>query len=554
MSFLPQSTIDDLPDEVLALILKLVADLPADPRARLPFPVAAGRVSQRWRNVVLGSPELWTTICISHRSRSWIWVPVFLRRSRAQPLDISINLESYLYRDGTPCFPAPIPLSRALTMLGAHIGRWRGVSLRGYLDQGSEFCEYLACSPGAACRLQSVHFSGLGSSRWYSDISSLSELFGNPSFRSLRVNGSMNLDGFAGFKALQSLDIDVSMTFNLNSLEFRQMFEPTSTLTTLVLRNFSPRTAPTDPSHPIEAPTIRSFAVSFSASLYPTNYFPPSAGFQSLTNMFSLPNLEYLEILGGFTENDAIRVPEQWEDALFPHLRTLRLEDVGFSASGLAFIQAFSPGITALELVCTTGNRHLLASRPDAELPWPALGVLTVETLEGVAKLEWLAPFVALRASPGAHTRIAQLTLPPWAPCASLAGDIHPATSVRWLDGAPSAALMDGYPGPGFYVDALDLRAVEFEHVPAPISYCSSCGDWRDSYCYLEDMWEWDPERLEAEFEEEFKVAGELVRAKGMWRELRRGRRRGFKVESKAKAGRSSKRRRCDVREDFCLV
>jgi hypothetical protein len=97
---------------------------------------------------------------------------------------------------------------------------------------------------------------------------------------------------------------------------------------------------------------------------YRNYYSADTGGFDTFTNAFSLPNLEYLEILGGFTgaseEEHGIIVPEEWEVPLFSHLRTLRLEDVGFGRNGLAFLQCLSRNITSLQLIYTEGNSHLL--------------------------------------------------------------------------------------------------------------------------------------------------------------------------------------------------
>ncbi|KAJ6505808.1 hypothetical protein C8R47DRAFT_967607, partial [Mycena vitilis] len=62
-----ESPIEQLPDEVLAAILKLGADSPIPTRdlRALPFSIAASRVSCRWRAVAINCPELWTTIRLS---------------------------------------------------------------------------------------------------------------------------------------------------------------------------------------------------------------------------------------------------------------------------------------------------------------------------------------------------------------------------------------------------------------------------------------------------------------------------------------------------------
>ncbi|KAJ6528243.1 hypothetical protein DFH09DRAFT_935318, partial [Mycena vulgaris] len=183
MNWIPKSTADNLPDEVLATILKLLADLPLPLLDRTPpAPVAASRVNRRWRTVALGSPELWTNIRISHRSRSFPWAAVFMRRSGSYPLDISINLESYRARDKI-AYDAPLPLSKALTIVGSHIGRWRTLALRGWRPQVEEFNKFVAQAPVAPSRLESAHLSVMES---YDEHSSPVRLFQGGALRSLR--------------------------------------------------------------------------------------------------------------------------------------------------------------------------------------------------------------------------------------------------------------------------------------------------------------------------------------------------------------------------------
>ncbi|KAJ7617810.1 hypothetical protein FB45DRAFT_932739 [Roridomyces roridus] len=88
-------TVEILPDEVLGVILKLVADSPMN-LAAPPTPIVAARVNRRWRSITLSYPELWTTIRISHRPHSLRWASISLACSRTLPIDISINLEACL--------------------------------------------------------------------------------------------------------------------------------------------------------------------------------------------------------------------------------------------------------------------------------------------------------------------------------------------------------------------------------------------------------------------------------------------------------------------------
>ncbi|KAJ7856317.1 hypothetical protein B0H13DRAFT_1178165 [Mycena leptocephala] len=549
-------SIDTLPDEVLAVILKLAADSPVLAWLRKPpFPVTVSRVSRRWRVVTLASPELWTTIRLSHRSRSWSWATVFAKRSGSSPLDISINLEAYAlnkdsehgyeHRHG---YELPVSIHKALAIVGPHIGRWRTFALRCWEHQVEQLREFLEFSPGAASQLQSAHIS-LVNWRYWEELPPLPQLFGIPSLRSFRANCRLDLVDFTAFRAVQSLDIDCGdLSWHLHTL--RPILGPWSPLRTLIIRNFYPQLTPL--ADPIEASTIQSLAVSFSRPFFYRRYYEADmlGGFETFTNTFSFPSLEYLEIVGGFTGGIAAdrntTVPEEWEAPLFPHLHTLRLEDVGFGRKGLTFIQSLSRGITALQLIYTTGNQFLLQEH-GGDAPWPALRALTVETqTQDISTVtpEWLALFIAKRASLGPHGRILELTLPSWPEGVSLTVQSPP--RVRRLCDGPSPALMDGFPGYGFYVDEYDMRAKDFEHVETPERRSCSC-----YWTWYEDLLDWEVE-VNKEIAEAFEMSGELVRTKGVLKELKKKRRRNWKVDRRLNVERrSSRRQRCDITEDF---
>ncbi|KAJ7615645.1 hypothetical protein DFH06DRAFT_1239695 [Mycena polygramma] len=529
MICLPKSSADSLPDEILATILKLVADLPvlASRRTR-PAPVAASRVSRRWRIVALGSPELWTNIRISHRPWSWTWAAVFVKRSLSYPLNITINLEAWRYSYGE-IDEAPIPLDRALAIVGPHINRWRTFALRAFPWQFEQLATFVGQSTVLASQLESAHLSsiyGTGELR-------LGNLLGGQSFRDLRIRRLCIPSDMATFNGLRSLDITFSVHV-VSAPEFRQLFGPLSQLTTLIIRKWWHRYEHV--IEPIDGSTIQSLVIDFSEHLYESAYRDVRwPGFESFTNIFSLPNVEHLEIIGGFSgsrrENYRIPLPEEREAPLFPHLRVLRLEDVGFSRHGLAFIQCFSCNISSLQLVYTKGMPHLLTN-PAA---WPALRELTVEMAAGVVDLEWLAPFVVTRASLGMP--LSDITIPPWVQnIASRLMVVQPVPAIHWQRPGPSPGLMDGHCGPGFYIDEYDMRAVDFEHVPFPPIPTGDIEGW-----FWQSGWvQMFDERLEEEIEWELKMGAEALRVKGMFRKLRKERNKRT-VSSRAKERRSSK-------------
>ncbi|KAJ7623039.1 hypothetical protein DFH06DRAFT_1142825 [Mycena polygramma] len=195
----------------------------------------------------------------------------------------------------------------------------------------------------------------------------------------------------------------------------------------------------------------------------------------------SFANLEYLEILGGFTgsvaEQRSITVPEEWEAPLFPHLQTLRLADVGFSPNGLAFIQSFSRGITALQLVYTTGNRCLLQQHASR------LKRLTGCPIRIASRYSSQCGLLLT------HVGVYRTLLP--------RGVLHSPSTHRLKSGGSvmeSRALMDGTAGNGFYIDEYDARRKDFEYVEPPKE--------PESWCWALEWdrpWNWDDDQRRLE-------------------------------------------------------
>ncbi|KAJ7224658.1 hypothetical protein GGX14DRAFT_426455, partial [Mycena pura] len=469
-----------------------------------PTPVAASRINRRWRAVALASPELWTNIRVSHRSRSWHWAALFSYR---------IDKEGYSH-------PAPIPLSKAIAMLCPHIGRWRTFALRAFFNQLVEFCAIVAQSSVAPSRLESAHLSSVD----YSTRLPLAGFSPSESFCALRVPLALMPDDPTVSRALRTCDLDCGHYFDhRRTPAFRALVGPSSSLTTLVLRNFWLESI----IEPIECWTIQYFALDVSRLAADELEMEGEGIVQFLTNTFRLPNLEHLELLGWLsgsrTDNRQARAREA---PLFPHLHTLRLEDMTFSRAS----------VTALQLICTGRNHHLL-SQPGA---WPNLRALTVET-KGGDPTRWLVPFMATRAA--SSTPISDITLPVWLEYVSptLVSMAAPAPTIHWQTSGPSHALMDGVYGPGFY-DDFDMRPVDFEHVTRRgRRLCSYCGgDCRFDVLWIQEL---AMERLEEEIEFNFKTAGAVAR------EVRRG----FEVDSEIRKRKASKFRK-DLSEDFSVL
>ncbi|KAK7007811.1 F-box domain-containing protein [Favolaschia claudopus] len=400
------STIESLPDELLAAILKIVADSPIPMIRRTPpFPITLS--------------TLWTTIRLSHRSRSWKWAALFVERSRSRLLDISINLEAYTITNKAKRYgyDSPIRIEKALTLA---------------LD---ELVSYMLQS------LESIHVSVIDEYHDFDVSQSLVEALAGSCIRALRINTRSGIPNMSGLPTLQSLDIALHTILGASS-----------PLKTLVIRDFF-----ASHSYPFteffDACNITILAIRFTESIFTdhsglnTTY---ELQFHLFSRAFSLPNLEHLELTHAFAgsaaESRIIRVPEDWEPALFPTLRTLRLVDLRFSPKNLAFIQSFSQGITTLELIYTSANKHLDGG-------WPALSSFAVEGYGSSTRLRGLST----------------LTVSP--PLLNIVRPIASASKIklRILADGPSPSLADSPHPSSFYYDDDYLDIQDFEYTEVPV-------------------------------------------------------------------------------------
>jgi hypothetical protein len=118
---------------------------------------------------------------------------------------------------------------------------------------------------------------------------------------------------------------------------------------------------------------------------------------------------------------------------------------------------------------------------------------------------------------------------------------------------------MDGADfGSKFYIDDYDMRPRDFVELEVPEPdwllddpYSDEPLEWRTWQVdwVVADIWE----QLDAEFAQAFDISVELLRAKGLCRELRKQRRRDFKVRRERTRRQKSVRQRWDVGEDFSV-
>ncbi|KAF8139189.1 hypothetical protein K438DRAFT_1880415 [Mycena galopus ATCC 62051] len=558
-----RTSIDILPDEVLGVILKLVADflVPANcwDKPSLPFgpfPILAGRVSRRWRSITLSHPEIWTTIRISRHSITRKLAAVFVKRSEPYPLDISINLECYVYKGGRPYDRALLSLSRVLAIVGPHVGRWRTFALRGHESHVQDITAFLRNSPVPAAQLEYVHLSAFESFRFL--LNEPIAIPGGQALHSFRLD-YLGLDeefrlSVALLKKIKNLDFTMPRYYSYSVPFFQELLGSGCCITTLILRRFQNLA---NLNHPIAAYTIKLLAISFVPRDF---YFPNWKGIDSietLTKTFRLPNLERLEII--------VQSPPEMVDfpdlthlqplggPPFPNLRALRLEGICITPRRLGLLQILSREITELELINTSGNHHLLSRcRGGDAAPWPFLHSVIVE---GAGFTRWLPGFVGMRAALGPDMALARVILPPFR------ATLPPELAVICSRGI-SRGLIDGL-GRGFFADDLDLRPVDFEFVEPAFVLERRFEDLPDEYwfprclcpnCRLGTVSGEAAERVDMEIEEALKTGPALARMMDFRKESKRQKKQSCADTTGKTLWRSAKQRRTDITEDFYVV
>lgn len=111
----------DIPDEILAMIFAVGQEDETDwISSGSPFRMIVSHVSNRWREVAIHHPRLWSSFRISNISTNLESVSTHLKRSSEVPLDIVI------YADGT--IPDSSNFSAAMDLLIEQAFRWRSIT------------------------------------------------------------------------------------------------------------------------------------------------------------------------------------------------------------------------------------------------------------------------------------------------------------------------------------------------------------------------------------------------------------------------------------------
>ncbi|KAJ7486924.1 hypothetical protein FB451DRAFT_1228350 [Mycena latifolia] len=323
--------VEHLPDEILALIFKVEADLPLGRHER-PVPLIISSVCKRWRVVALSSPEVWTTVRISAR-RSLACATVFLQRSTPLPFRLSINTET----DGRTIDIAPV-----LDVLLPHVARCSGLAL---CLSDDDLCAWIVALQGQeqlrAVRLLSLTVHSYPPEELWGPPDSLFQFTGLfPALHSLRLSMGPAMHLREQWNALNLTTLDVRCTWD--GAFVRHVCRHSRVLETLVLRGYSAsvfyRAAPAC------LPSLTSLVLEYADAAL-------AEGLVGLAMFLELPNLARLEIKGSHVPSVGYSF-QSWPIHPFPRLRTLRLEDVVLERSiDSCVLQTLGARVTHLQVV-----------------------------------------------------------------------------------------------------------------------------------------------------------------------------------------------------------
>ncbi|KAG8964614.1 hypothetical protein FRC03_001578 [Tulasnella sp. 419] len=146
---------DNLPNELMAMILTWVSKGLSKIAERHKFPLIPGTVSRRWKAVVDATPALWTTVMVD-RHQPPNWLECYLRKSGNMPLNV------YFPDPDDPDDGDYIPYPPIPTILTLHAKRWETLIVRSGADR--ELDDFLQTVAPLATSL--LHFSAATSHEW----------------------------------------------------------------------------------------------------------------------------------------------------------------------------------------------------------------------------------------------------------------------------------------------------------------------------------------------------------------------------------------------------
>ncbi|KAF8905519.1 hypothetical protein CPB84DRAFT_1620037, partial [Gymnopilus junonius] len=332
--------IDNLTDDILRDIFATFTNESWINRHYTPNQLLLAAVCRRWRNLVLDTPLLWTSIYIpSAVSFS------FFERSQPALIDVCLNsISSGIQADSDL-------LSRTSEAIANHISRVR--SLKVHVWESKEvYAVFHAWKDLEAVNLKNLTISSFNGSLNPPNTFPF-PVFSSPTFTKFsfwqggKSLSSLKLEGFgyqefAPLPNLTSLEID---RLNTTPTEFRDLLTSCPLLDKLIIHHFGAPSYTTESSPPnqeIDASSLRIFAVKID-----------SGHFEDCTcvlPILSLQNLEYLEVVFPWTISDPhlSLITSQWKK--LPNLRKFVIRGPSIWANDISFLSDL-PKSTELEIM-----------------------------------------------------------------------------------------------------------------------------------------------------------------------------------------------------------
>ncbi|KAJ6548197.1 hypothetical protein DFH09DRAFT_629604 [Mycena vulgaris] len=360
--------LDSLSDEVLSRIFGYLRASSVS----IPPEFIIASITQRWREVAIGIPSLWTTVRVSHDRQIHALGDILLR-SKNLPLRICIRLDAFRYR-----FCAEY--TDAIDLLLPHIARWQSLSIIATNPVLHTIRNRIQRVPMPALEHLELVQTGTG------PIHHLGPLVFEPSvFRSLRLERTMiyaaDATLLAGITELELIESSMSILDEkkLLSTEYPTQ-KPRPPSMTALRRLVLDATNPTSdglpyspafsPAHLTSVSLVRLAASSIGivkalAHVFGTALSPPA-----------LRNLSIADIHG----NALIMLLAVIRATQFPALRSLSLADIDTAGIDAAFIAAFTGGVEQLVLARLDAE-PVLTHLADPAV-WPTLQSITLDGVE----------------------------------------------------------------------------------------------------------------------------------------------------------------------------
>ncbi|KAF5375251.1 hypothetical protein D9758_000341 [Tetrapyrgos nigripes] len=367
-----------LPNELLLLVFKNLLpsvfdcenDLfpESELRSELPWPLVASSICRVWRDLVITTPDMWTFIKVSegHLDR----LPLFLDRS--SPCTYDLIIPSHMFNEPY------LTHERIIKKAHDHFDRMRSLIL--YKINAADFALYhTTFSRVATPHLE--HFCLYFKTRWSGGEMDMLEA---PLFSDTTALRSLCLraipDPLPPMPAhLTHLEI---RGFSPTRWEFQKLFSDCPSLKRLCLPTLSVAAADALETESIDASSLRSLSFSLGDD-------HPSARCCCTLSVLHLPNLEYLEVLGGtglsnplgshfLNDSDGTT-----NGTSFQKVSTLHLSDLTITEMDVVFCHKLT-AVTNLELhlIMDKDIRSLLripeTATDNPPLPFAQLNSLTI--------------------------------------------------------------------------------------------------------------------------------------------------------------------------------